>query len=140
MRYVKIITFAVLLIEVTWVSVRFGEGHPVAAFIGFSILALTLSAVVRAVEAVFSKRIRRSIREHPVAHLVWFGLAVVGLLMLLPAFVPAKTKAEALDSDRLTLRWSQRRLPLEFMDGLSYTTIIEIAEPLAGRRGSAFGR
>jgi hypothetical protein len=41
---------------------------------------------------------------------------------------------------RLTLRWSQRRLPLEFMDGLSYTTIIEPAEPLASRRGSALDR
>jgi len=40
----------------------------------------------------------------------------------------------------LTPRWSQRRLPLEFMDGLSYTTIIEIAEPLARRRGSALDR
>jgi hypothetical protein len=37
-------------------------------------------------------------------------------------------------------RWSQRRRPLEFMDGLSYTTIIEFAEPLAGRRGSALDR
>ena len=36
---------------------------------------------------------------------------------------------------RLTPRWSQRRLPLEFMDDLSYTTIIEPAEPLARRRG-----
>ena len=36
-----------------------------------------------------------------------------------------------------TPRWSQRRLLLEFMDGLSYTTIIEFAEPLARRRGSA---
>ncbi len=35
-------------------------------------------------------------------------------------------------------RWSQRRLPLEFMDGLDYTTIIEFAEPLARRRGSEF--
>ena len=41
---------------------------------------------------------------------------------------------------RLTPRWSQRRLPLEFMDGLSYTTIIEFAEPLTGRRGSALDR
>jgi len=41
---------------------------------------------------------------------------------------------------RLTPRWSQRRLPLEFMDGLSYTTIIEPAEPLARRRGSASDR
>jgi hypothetical protein len=40
----------------------------------------------------------------------------------------------------LTPRWSQRRLPLEFMDGLSYTTMIEPAEPLAGRRGSALDR
>jgi len=39
---------------------------------------------------------------------------------------------------RQTPRWSQRRLPLEFMDGLSYTTVIELAEPLARRRGSAF--
>jgi hypothetical protein len=34
----------------------------------------------------------------------------------------------------------KRRLPLEFMDDLSYTTIIEFAEPLAGRRGSALDR
>jgi len=40
----------------------------------------------------------------------------------------------------LTPRWSQRRLPLEFMDDLSYTTIIELAEPLARRRGSALDR
>jgi hypothetical protein len=40
----------------------------------------------------------------------------------------------------LTPRWSQRRLPLEFMDGLSYTTIIEFSESLAGRRGSALDR
>jgi hypothetical protein len=30
----------------------------------------------------------------------------------------------------LTPRWSQRRLPLEFMHGLGYTTFIELAEPL----------
>jgi hypothetical protein len=40
----------------------------------------------------------------------------------------------------LTPRWSQRRLPLEFMDGLSYTTVSEFAEPLARRRGSALDR
>jgi len=37
-------------------------------------------------------------------------------------------------------RWSQRRLPLEFMDGLTYKAIIEPAEPLARRRGSALAR
>ena len=45
-----------------------------------------------------------------------------------------------LNPPRLTPRRSQRRLPLEFMDGLSYTTIIEPAEPLARRRGSALDR
>ena len=40
----------------------------------------------------------------------------------------------------LTPRWSQRRLRLEFMDSLSYTTVIEFAEPLARRRGSALDR
>jgi hypothetical protein len=40
----------------------------------------------------------------------------------------------------LTPRWSQRRLPLEFMDGLRYTTIIELAVPPARRRGSALDR
>jgi hypothetical protein len=39
----------------------------------------------------------------------------------------------------LTQRWSQRRLRL-FLDGLSYTTIIEFAEALARRRGSALDR
>jgi len=43
-------------------------------------------------------------------------------------------------TSRLTPRWSQRRLPLEFMDDLSYTTIIELAEPFARRRGSALDR
>jgi len=32
------------------------------------------------------------------------------------------------------------RLPLKFMDGLSYTTIIEPSEPLARWRGSALDR
>ena len=41
---------------------------------------------------------------------------------------------------RLTPRWSQRRLRLEFMDGLSYTTIIKLTKPLARRRGSALDR
>lgn len=40
----------------------------------------------------------------------------------------------------LTQCWSQWRPRLDFMDGLSYTTIIGPAEPLARRRGSAFGR
>jgi hypothetical protein len=31
---------------------------------------------------------------------------------------------------RLTLRWSQRRLLRELMDGLGYTTVIELAESL----------
>jgi hypothetical protein len=47
---------------------------------------------------------------------------------------------ERFHPSRLTPRWSQRRLRLEFMDGLSYTTIIEFAEPLARRRGSALIR
>jgi hypothetical protein len=38
---------------------------------------------------------------------------------------------------RLTQRWSQRRLPLEFMDELDFTLICEFAKPPAGRRGSA---
>jgi hypothetical protein len=41
---------------------------------------------------------------------------------------------------RLTPRWSQRRLPLEFKNGLDYTTIIELAghSPVGG--GSALFR
>jgi len=53
---------------------------------------------------------------------------------------PDAKKAVRCKSCRLTPRWSQRRLPLEFMDSLSYTTIIEPAEPLARRRGSALDR
>ncbi len=37
-------------------------------------------------------------------------------------------------------RWSQRRLPLEFMDDLDFILIFEFAEPPAGRRGSALAR
>ena len=43
------------------------------------------------------------------------------------------------DSCRLKPSWKQCRL-LAFMDGLDYTTIIELAEPLAGRRGSGLER
>jgi hypothetical protein len=53
---------------------------------------------------------------------------------------PKERKAMMILTCGLTPRLSQRRLPLEFMDGLSYTTIIELAEPLAGRRGSALDR
>ena len=53
-------------------------------------------------------------------------------------------RAGGLDGPKVSFhtvsRWSQRRLPLEFMDGLSYTTIIELAEPVARRRGSALDR
>ena len=45
-----------------------------------------------------------------------------------------------LNPPRLTPRWSQRRLPLEFMDEVGNIKIIELAEPLAGRRGSALDR
>ena len=40
----------------------------------------------------------------------------------------------------LTPRRSQRRLRLELMDGLGYTTVLELAEPLASQRGSAWDR
>ena len=51
-----------------------------------------------------------------------------------------RVEKKAAQACGLKARWSQRRLPLEFMDGLNYTTIIEPAEPLARRRGSALGR
>jgi len=51
--------------------------------------------------------------------------------------VPGFPAAQRLSS---TPRWSQRRLSVDFMDGLSYTTIIEFAEPPARRRGSALDR
>jgi hypothetical protein len=43
-------------------------------------------------------------------------------------------------NSRLTPRWSQRRLPFEFMDGLGFTLILELREPAASRRGSALDR
>ena len=46
--------------------------------------------------------------------------------------LPARSAAQRLGS---TIHCSQRRLPLEFMDGSSYTTVISLAEPLARRRG-----
>ena len=51
-------------------------------------------------------------------------------------------KVAELEAENATLkkRVGQRRLPLEFMDGLGYTTIIEFAEPPARRRGSALDR
>ena len=50
-------------------------------------------------------------------------------------FSHLRNQAEIFYPCRLTPRWSQRRLPLEFMDGLDYTTVIQLAEPLARRRG-----
>ena len=67
---------------------------------------------------------------------VWFGsfrrrgsLGGIGFILM------ARSRGRS-----LTPRWSQRRLPLEFMGGLGYTTIIEAAEPLARRRGSTLDR
>jgi len=39
-----------------------------------------------------------------------------------------------------TPRWSQRRLPLEFMNDFGFTLIFELRELAAGRRGSALDR
>jgi len=51
--------------------------------------------------------------------------------------LPAKVYMEC----RLASRWGgQRRLSLVFIDGLSYTTIIELAEPAAGGRGTVLDR
>jgi hypothetical protein len=70
-------------------------------------------------------------------HFLWlFGEPVYYAWRLSPSRVVCKTSVIR----RLTPRWSQRRLPIEFMDGMSYTTVIEIAEPLARRRGSALDR
>lgn len=41
---------------------------------------------------------------------------------------------------RLIPRWSQRRLPLEFMDGFGFILILEFCEAAARRRGSALDR
>ncbi len=40
----------------------------------------------------------------------------------------------------LTPRWGQRRLPVECMDDVGNIKIIELAESLARRRGSALDR
>ena len=71
----------------------------------------------------------------PISSSCWFPY----LRILCLASVP-KRKDSLLKASSLTPRWSQRRLPLEFMDGLSYKTVIEPAEPLARRRGSALDR
>ena len=72
----------------------------------------------------------------PLSDCLWLGVFGIAFVV----FLPAAFSCCFVFGRRLTLRWSQRRLRLEFMDGLSYTTIIEFAEPLARRRGSALDR
>ena len=58
----------------------------IAAIIPLLILAIPISVVIRMVASLFSERIRDSIAQHPVAHLIWLaaGIAVVLLILFLP--------------------------------------------------------
>ena len=43
-----------------------------------------LAIVGEFVAAIFSKRVRAFIVKHPVVHTLWFGLAILSVLLLLP--------------------------------------------------------
>jgi hypothetical protein len=53
-----------------------------------------LSAVVRAVAAFYSPRIRNSIAQHKLVHVVWFiGAIIIAFFLLAPLVFTAKTKS-----------------------------------------------
>lgn len=56
------------------------------AIILLLVWAIPISLLVRVVAALFSARVRDSIAQHPLAHLIWLaaGIAVVLLPLLLP--------------------------------------------------------
>ena len=60
-------------------------------------LGIPISAAVRLVVALASERVRRSIRQHPIAHAVWFIVAavVVILSLLLPPLNKARWRSAA---------------------------------------------
>jgi hypothetical protein len=47
----------------------------------FLAVAIPLSAAVRLATAPFSKRVRVSIKQHPVAHSIWFVIAFLFVLL-----------------------------------------------------------
>ena len=48
-------------------------------------VALPAAAVIEAIAALFSARVRRYIAQRPIAHLIWFVCAVIAGLLLIPA-------------------------------------------------------
>lgn len=50
-------------------------------------LAIPVSALIRAIAAGCSERVRDSIAKHPIIHLIWFIVATV--ILVLPFFLPA---------------------------------------------------
>jgi hypothetical protein len=67
------------------------------------LLAIPISAVIRMFAALFSVRVRESIAQHRIAHLVWLvvGIAVVILTLLLPPLNRPLHKTGFMPSDHL---------------------------------------
>jgi hypothetical protein len=60
-------------------------GHPLWFFL-FVIALFPIGALAEVVGAVFSTRVRAYIVRHPIAHLLWFVLALLLSSLLFPAY------------------------------------------------------
>ena len=64
-----------------------------AVMVGAVYAFIPISALVRIVAAFFSKRVRRSIAEHKLVHVVWLiGALGIAFIWLMPFIFTAKTK------------------------------------------------
>lgn len=59
-------------------------GHPIWILL-LSIGLIPLATAGELVAACFFKEVRAFIVNHPITHLVWFGLTVLCILLLIPA-------------------------------------------------------
>ncbi len=81
-------------------------------------LAIPISVLVRIVAALFSARVRDSIEQHPVVHLIWLaaGVAVVILIWSLPPLTSQRLKKHAsfMRPDSLVQQTRDTRCILQF--------------------------
>jgi hypothetical protein len=69
------------------------------------LLAIPISVAIRIFAALFSVRVRESITQHPIAHLIWLaaGITIVILTLLLPPLKRHSLNNNAVDHHRFTL-------------------------------------
>jgi hypothetical protein len=59
-------------------------GHPIWVLL-FLIGLVPLATASELVASLFSKRVRRFIASHPIAHVIWLGFTILCIFLLIPA-------------------------------------------------------